>query len=117
MPLSKTTQLDERIFRCAVYSWTVKIQRTTTLPPEDPIFSSPEDAWAYFKQIKRVFTVIDENVQGSEKTFDSWPDAWKEYCKTVMGYFKFFPMLDKQPGNELYEMRYDPPNPLKEEPA
>jgi hypothetical protein len=117
MPLSKTAQLDERIFRCAAYSWTVQIHRTTALPPEDPLFNTPEEAWEYFKKIKRTYTVIDENVSGSEETFDNWAAAWALYCKTIAGYTKFFPMLSKAPGTVVYTMRYDLPDPSKKEPV
>ncbi len=121
MAPSKTAQLDERIFRCAAYSWTVRINRSTTLPAQDPVFNSPEEAWAYFKQIKRTYTVIDGNVSGSEETFDNWTDAWDLYYKTVAGYTKFFPMLVKNQGmvlgNEQYNMRYDLPDPQKKEPV
>jgi hypothetical protein len=116
MPLSKTAQLDERLFRCSAHSWRVQITRTTALPPEDPRFESPQDVWNYFQRIKRTFTVFDENVSDSQE-FDNWSDAWKLFCKTVMGYSKFFPMLNPKPGEfAQYEIRYDQPDPTAEEP-
>lgn len=114
MNLSKTAKLDERMFRCAAYAWVVQIHRVTTLPPENPQFESPSDAEEYFKKVRRVFTVIDENVSGSESIFSTWDEAWLVFCKTINGYAKFFPMVSDT-GDGLYSQRYDLPDPLTKE--
>ena len=115
MPGIKTSTLDTRLFRCAAYMWTVSIERTLTMPPEDPIFNGPEDAAAYLARVKRNYTVIDENVSGYKEKFTDFKVAWSDFCRVVHGYAKHFPQLTKQPGEELYRLRYDLPDPTREE--
>lgn len=115
MPGTKTDTLDTRLFRCAAYMWTVSLTRTLTMPPEAPIFNSPEDAAAYFARTKREYTVIDENISGYKEQFPEFKAAWADFCRIIHGYAKHFPQLIKDPGEELYRMRYDLPDATREE--
>lgn len=99
-----------------MYSWTVKFERTISLPDRDMVFDSPEDAWQYFQDIQRVYRVVDTNAEGRNKEYDNFEEGWKAYCAAVVGYVKFFPQLQQIPGNPSLSIRLDLPDPRKLEP-